>query len=103
VGRRTRRAGGELRLDPGIEENDPRGARREVPVIIDKVLRTGEGKTLRQLRRIADQVNSIEEDFTALSDAELRAMTDEFRCPRRSPRSGRPPGGRWASGTSTCS
>jgi preprotein translocase subunit SecA len=50
-----------------------------VPVIIDKVLRTGEGKTLRQLRRIADQVNSIEEDFTALSDAELRAMTDEFR------------------------
>jgi preprotein translocase subunit SecA len=50
-----------------------------VPVIIDRVLRTGEGKTLRQLRRIADQVNSIEEDFTAHSDAELRAMTDEFR------------------------
>jgi preprotein translocase subunit SecA len=50
-----------------------------VPVIIDRVLRTGEGKTLRQLKRIADQVNSIEEDFSALSDAELRAMTDEFR------------------------
>jgi preprotein translocase subunit SecA len=39
----------------------------------------GEGKVLRQLKRIADQVNSVEEDFTALSDAELRAMTGEFR------------------------
>src|SRR6266853_6281295 len=58
---------------------DPRGARREVPVIIDSVLRAGEGKILRRLKRIADQVNSIEEDFAALSDAELRAMTDEFR------------------------
>jgi len=50
-----------------------------VPAIIDSVLRAGEGKILRKLKRIADQVNSIEEDFTALSDAELRAMTDEFR------------------------
>ena len=50
-----------------------------MPVIIDRVLRTGEGKILRQLKRIADQVNSIEEDFAPLSDAELRAMTDQFR------------------------
>jgi preprotein translocase subunit SecA len=50
-----------------------------VPVIIDSVLRAGEGKTLRKLKRIAEQINSIEEDFTSLSDAELRAMTDEFR------------------------
>ena len=50
-----------------------------MPAIIDSVLRAGEGKILRQLKRIADQVNSIEEDFVALSDAELRAMTDEFR------------------------
>jgi preprotein translocase subunit SecA len=50
-----------------------------VPAIIDNVLRAGEGKILRKLKRIADQVNSIEEDFVALSDAELRAMTDEFR------------------------
>jgi len=50
-----------------------------VPVIIDRVLRVGEGATLRRLKRIADQVNSIEEDFTPLSDAELRAMTDQFR------------------------
>jgi preprotein translocase subunit SecA len=50
-----------------------------VPVIIDSVLRAGEGKILRKLKRIASQVNSIEEDFAALSDSELRAMTDELR------------------------
>ena len=50
-----------------------------MPVIIDSVLRAGEGKILRKLKRLAHQVNSIEEDFAALSDAELRAMTDEFR------------------------
>src|ERR1700683_4943059 len=64
---------------PGGEPDDPRGAGQQVPAIIDSVLRAGEGKTLRQLKRISDQVNSIEEDFAALSDAELRAMTDEFR------------------------
>src|SRR5437660_9303717 len=63
---------------PG-KPDDPRGARQQVPAIIDSVLRAGEGKTLRKLKRIADQVNSIEEDIKALSDAELRAMTDEFR------------------------
>jgi preprotein translocase subunit SecA len=50
-----------------------------VPAIIDSVLRAGEGKTLRKLKRIADQVNSVEEDMAALSDAELRGLTDEFR------------------------
>ena len=50
-----------------------------MPAIIDKVLRAGEGKILRQLHRIVGQVNSIEEDYEALSDAELRALTEEFR------------------------
>jgi preprotein translocase subunit SecA len=50
-----------------------------VPAIIDKVLRAGEGKILRRLHRIAEQVNSIEEDYEALSDAELRALTAEFK------------------------
>ncbi|MEU8248168.1 preprotein translocase subunit SecA [Nonomuraea sp. NPDC048916] len=47
--------------------------------ILDKILRAGEGKILRKLKRIADQVNSIEDDFTSLSDAELRALTDEYK------------------------
>jgi len=34
---------------------------------------------LRKLKRIAGQVNSIEDDFVAMSDAELRGMTDELK------------------------
>ncbi|CAL9511749.1 Protein translocase subunit SecA [Streptomyces sp. enrichment culture] len=47
--------------------------------VLSKIMRAGEGKILRKLHRIADQVNSIEEDFVDLSDAELRALTDEYR------------------------
>jgi len=50
-----------------------------VPSILDSILRVGEGKILRQLKRISEQVNSVEDDFVAMSDAELRAMTDEFK------------------------
>jgi preprotein translocase subunit SecA len=50
-----------------------------VPVILDSILRTGEGKLLRHLKRISGQINSVEDDFVAMSDAELRALTDEFR------------------------
>ena len=46
---------------------------------IDRLLNTGDGKMLKRLRRIADQVNSIEQDFEEMTDAELRAMTDEFK------------------------
>lgn len=47
--------------------------------VFNKLMRAGEGKILRKLHRIADQVNSIEEDFANLSDAELRALTDEYK------------------------
>ncbi|MEO3749030.1 preprotein translocase subunit SecA [Streptomyces sp. B6B3] len=47
--------------------------------VFDKIMRAGEGKILRQLQRIARQVNSIEEDFLGLSDAELAALTDEYK------------------------
>src|ERR1700712_5530689 len=47
--------------------------------IIDKVLRIGEGKILRQLEAIAKAVNAIEDDFVAMSDDELRGMTDKFK------------------------
>ncbi|MDH6142479.1 MULTISPECIES: preprotein translocase subunit SecA [Kitasatospora] len=47
--------------------------------VFDKILRAGEGKTLRKLQRIAAQVNSIEEDFVNLSDDELRALTAEYK------------------------
>ncbi|GGO97360.1 preprotein translocase subunit SecA [Wenjunlia tyrosinilytica] len=47
--------------------------------VFDKILRAGEGKILRKLNRIAAQVNSIEEDFVNLTDAELRTLTDEYK------------------------
>ena len=50
-----------------------------MPAIIDNILRAGEGKTLRKLKAVVSQVNSIEDDFRALSDAELRATTDELK------------------------
>ncbi|MEV7005735.1 preprotein translocase subunit SecA [Streptosporangium sp. NPDC051022] len=50
-----------------------------MPAFLDKILRAGEGKLLRKLKRIADQVNSIEDDFTSLTDAELRALTAEYK------------------------
>jgi preprotein translocase subunit SecA len=50
-----------------------------VPSILDSILRAGEGKILRQLKRISEQINSVEDDFVAMSDAELRGMTGEFK------------------------
>jgi preprotein translocase subunit SecA len=50
-----------------------------VPAVIDKILRIGEGKILRRLESVASAVNAIEDDFVKMSDAELRAMTDEFK------------------------
>ncbi|MBW8484552.1 preprotein translocase subunit SecA [Actinomadura parmotrematis] len=50
-----------------------------MPPVIDKILRAGEGKTLRKLKKLADQINSIEEDFLEMSDAELRELTDKYR------------------------
>jgi preprotein translocase subunit SecA len=50
-----------------------------VPAFFDKMLRAGEGKILRKLTSISKQVNALEDDFVAMTDAELRGMTDEFR------------------------
>ena len=50
-----------------------------MPKIIDKILRAGEGKILKQLQGIVTQVNSLEDDFRAMSDAELQGMTAEFK------------------------
>ncbi|MGH8825297.1 MAG: preprotein translocase subunit SecA [Jiangellaceae bacterium] len=47
--------------------------------MFDKILRAGEGKIIKRLEGVVVQVNAIEDDFAALSDAELRGQTDEFR------------------------
>jgi len=50
-----------------------------VPAILDKILRIGEGKILRQLESVAKQVNAIEDEFVAMSDEELRGQTADFK------------------------
>ncbi len=50
-----------------------------MPAILDKLLRIGEGKILRQLEAVSQAVSAIEDDFVAMSDAELQAMTGEFK------------------------
>ncbi|RMB60320.1 preprotein translocase subunit SecA [Tessaracoccus antarcticus] len=46
---------------------------------MDFLSNLGSGTQLRKLQKVADQVNSIEEDFQAMSDEQLRAQTDDFR------------------------
>ena len=47
--------------------------------IIDRIMRAGEGKLLRELSKVVDQVNAFEPAISALSDEALRAKTDEFK------------------------
>jgi preprotein translocase subunit SecA len=47
--------------------------------ILDRIMRAGEGKILRQLTKIAVEVNSFEAATVPLSDDELRAKTQEFK------------------------
>ena len=47
--------------------------------ILDRLLRAGEGRILRKLQGLASQVNALEDDFVAMSDAELREETDRFK------------------------
>ncbi|MGZ4664358.1 MAG: preprotein translocase subunit SecA, partial [Frankiaceae bacterium] len=48
-------------------------------MVLDRLLRAGEGRILRRLKAITQQVNVLEPDFEAMTDSELRAMTDEYR------------------------
>ncbi len=47
--------------------------------VLSKVLRVGEGKKVRRLAEIVPLINALEPEMEALSDAELRAKTVEFR------------------------
>jgi preprotein translocase subunit SecA len=47
--------------------------------IIDRIMRAGEGKILRELSKVVDQVNAFEPAISSLSDEALRAKTDEFK------------------------
>ena len=50
-----------------------------MPGILSKLLRAGEGKILRRLNKLKDQVNSLEDEYVDLSDEELRGLTQEYK------------------------
>ena len=47
--------------------------------LLDKLLRAGEGRQIRQLEKIAKGVAELESEISALSDADLRAQTTKLK------------------------
>ena len=47
--------------------------------VLDRLLRTGEGKKLKALQSLVPDINALEPELQALSDDALRARTGEFR------------------------
>ncbi|QUL80901.1 preprotein translocase subunit SecA [Brevibacterium sp. SMBL_HHYL_HB1] len=46
---------------------------------LEKLLRTGEGRTLKKLRRYTDAINQLSDEFSAMTDTELREETGRFK------------------------
>lgn len=46
---------------------------------LEKLLRAGEGRILRRLQQVVKAVNALEEDYTHLTDEELKGETAELR------------------------
>jgi preprotein translocase subunit SecA len=47
--------------------------------LINKVLRFGEGRSMKEMQARVARINALEPEIETLSDADLRAKTDEFR------------------------
>ena len=47
--------------------------------LVDKVLRAGEGRAVKELEKIANQVNKFENEISALDDLALRNKTEKFK------------------------
>ncbi len=47
--------------------------------LLDKILRAGEGRAVRNLEKIAADVNGFESTISALSDSDLQALTPKFK------------------------
>ncbi|MBS3942131.1 MAG: preprotein translocase subunit SecA [Actinobacteria bacterium] len=48
-------------------------------MVMDKLLRMGEGRKAKQTQKIVDEVNALADAMAALSDEQLQGKTDEFR------------------------
>lgn len=47
--------------------------------MLSKLLRLGEGRMVKRLKRVAEYVNSLSDEVEKLTDDELRGKTDEFK------------------------
>lgn len=47
--------------------------------LLNKILRAGEGRTLKRLESITQSVNLLEDVYSEMTDEELKAVTGEFR------------------------
>ncbi len=47
--------------------------------LLDKILRAGEGRAIKELAKISVQVNKFEPEISSLDDQSLRAKTDSFK------------------------
>jgi preprotein translocase subunit SecA len=56
-----------------------KGQGGEVPAILDRIMRAGEGRILKELSKTVVKVNAFERAIMALSDSGLRAKTEEFK------------------------
>ena len=48
-------------------------------ILLDKILRAGEGRAVKELVKISVQVNKFEQEISSLDDQSLRAKTDSFK------------------------
>src|SRR5690606_17779873 len=57
-----------------------RGLTSPVPALtLTRLLRIGEGRMVKRLSHLADEVLALESDYEDFTDDELRAKTDEFK------------------------
>ena len=76
----TGRGYGDPVTTPGSESGSPVPAGTVSAVgFMDRILRTGEGKKVRALSDLVPEINGLEPELEALSDADLRHRTVEFR------------------------
>ena len=47
--------------------------------VLSKILRVGEGRVVKRLSKLADDIVSMEDDYADLTDDQLRAKTEEFK------------------------
>src|SRR4029077_12241369 len=64
---------------PAETSGGARSKPRVKHVVLGRLLRVGEAKTLKRLRTLANHINDVEDTYIAMSDDELRGQTAAFK------------------------